>query len=326
MNEIEELDNESDYYQHATLFYELLNMANDQPEKMFDYLDLPKFSKIKEVYDKQQDLIFIIYEHGEFIHFAKEQTIQLCIYAVKSSFSAIRFIKNKSIELITLSIINNPISLQYIDNELKTMELCNIAFFNDSNSNNTHFDENVILYIPTKYITFEMCKIVIKTAPHLYNLLPEQLKTIELKNYLLDHIKNGLKYIDNPSFEMCVYAINRNIQNLKYVNQTLDILKIYYKHKNILLYVNDIDMLINNNLFNNELIKEKINNCPICDELKKYYMYFKCNKHIICFDCSKKVEYCYYKCIDNNKSHNKNDSIYFDKINLSKLYLNENFK
>lgn len=52
-------------------------------------------------------------------------------------------------------------------------------------------------------------------------------------------------------------------------------------------------------MLNGMKLKCIFDNCPICCEIKQYYVIFKCNKkHYLCTECYEKCNKCYYRCED----------------------------
>lgn len=48
-----------------------------------------------------------------------------------------------------------------------------------------------------------------------------------------------------------------------------------------------------------EFEEKELEECPVCDEEKEYYVNYHCNeKHIVCLDC--RDDKCYYRCKENN--------------------------
>ncbi len=121
-----------------------------------------------------------------------------------------------------------------------------------------------------------------------------------------------LEYVYYQTDEICKLAILNNPLVLRYVTKQshelcnlafkLDVNSFKYSHLSI-----EYNDLIDKN------ITMKLDECPVCKEIKEQYYQYKCNeKHIICVDCGIKYEHCYFKC---------------DKqIDFSIMYINENFE
>jgi hypothetical protein len=182
----------------------------------------------------------------------KEQTAELCSYSIKDNFKALKYIKNKKfkedyIKNGTLEdcILNDATYLVDIPKEYQTLTMCLNAVYS-----------NHLMFKYVSIQTPEMCKYAIFREPMLLEYVQDEFKTKELcdlaisldKNaekfakVLIDEAKNtelyyinrlsidglGLQYIKEPTYGMCMTAINNNGLALQYVPAI-------YKHDELLL-------------------------------------------------------------------------------------------
>jgi hypothetical protein len=154
-------------------------------------------------------------------------------------------------------------------------------------------------YVNTNVITpeeyYELCRIAINIDKNSIKYVVidklENNQYYELCLLLMStnsvEISNILKYIDNNKLsieqykKICQKAMKQNINDLKYCK--IDIKYLFDK-----------------------IVEKEIDDCVICKDKKEYYVSYSCN-HLICLDCLKNCDQCYYRC----NSNINYDVIYF---------------
>ncbi len=168
--------------------------------------------------------------------------------------------------LIDYDVKNNGLLLQYIENPSE--ELCILALENNS---------AIFSIIENK--TKKICIIGLNKNPFLLRFIENQ--DDELCQIAIKNNPFTIKHCINKTFELCKLAFQYDIET-----------RIYYPEYNI-------EDLFNKIVYKN--VNENIiyNECIICRTCKDKYVYYKCNKHIICLECSLKCSVCYFRCNQN---------------------------
>ncbi len=222
----------------------------------------------KEIYDKSVELLK---ENYKFIKHIKNPTYEqwMIVYKKIYSFDGIREFNSK-IEFINIFKVHNShnhmfckifineyiSNIEYINTNAKTKELCDIVL--DKILNNNYSPCSFLLqYIPEEFITMEYLKKIIISQKCFYHI-PSKFKTEEFYKNAIDIDISLLKLITNQTEELCIYAINKNIDAIQYINQFENPNIVY----NILKYAIDKD---NNSIY---LIKKYMSGIINC---KKYY-------------------------------------------------------
>ncbi len=260
--------------------------------------------------------------NGLLLKYIKNQTEYMCLEAINNNGFALEHVKNQTYELCLQAVMKKGMAIKYIKNKNNmTDELIYTAINNDY---------NVLNEIPEQ--TEAMCLIAINANLCAMNYIINQTEKI-----CLEAIKKsifGLKYVKNYTLPLVKYAIElygpsvlaytpdipsdilldvvkQNKTILKYIQYCrftkeiwIEYIKIYPENIiNMPLEYLDQDIFLNTiNLkptdFNGDILNDTlIKICPLCDEEKKYYINYKCNKnHFCCLDCSKIHRICYYKC------------------------------
>lgn len=177
---------------------------------------------------------------------------------------------------------------QTLDKNLQTKELCIRAI--DENPNN-------LIFVRDDLQTYDLIKFAINKDGLL-------LKTINL---------------NKQTYELCLLAVkNTSFPLLCYIKSEFHTKELIEIENNIdsLEYIKNPQYLIDKKICK-EIIKKKIEECIICQEIKQYYFEYEC-EHICCFDC--KIENCYYNCSKKIKNQ-----VYKTIPNIKKIIINTNF-
>lgn len=134
--------------------------------------------------------------------------------AISSDPEYLKNIKNFTPELCEKAIKANPLALQYIPANFKTIELCTIA---------VEIDGMALQFVDNQSV--DICIAAVSNNP----------KSITYAKYQTDDIcsialnKNSYMFTDilDPSYNICILAIELNPYNLKYINNQTDDMCMY---------------------------------------------------------------------------------------------------
>ena len=109
--------------------------------------------------------------------------------------------------------------LQYIPEEYRTKELCELAIQKDGNA---------LKHVPHSLITKELCKLAVKQDEEALLFVPEELRTLELYEMAVKQNRKALRWIlkEHITKELCELAVQKNGMALSYVSEE-------YKTKNM---------------------------------------------------------------------------------------------
>jgi len=224
------------------------------------------------------------------VFYNSNQPIELCKQVLNNCPSMLAFIKNPTRELYDIALKN--INDGYIENQIIILFIDDIEYiksipnYEDIFFNIFKYDKGYLRFIKKEFQTYEMVQDIINYIYSKYKNRENNLECLHEKIDLYSYIKN---------FDIKICDLILKHEKKEWYN-----------------YIKNVDYLVDNKLVNIEI--KKLDNCVICDNLKKYYVSYECNiKHIICYDCGLLNESCYYKC---------------DKANLdySKIYINTKFE
>lgn len=240
----------------------------------------------------------------------KNQTEEIAKIAI--NFHPITFldIKNQTQELCNLIINKDARFIKYIKDEFKTEELCLLALTNFYDTKNIIYDvsfngvilshnlnENIqtlLQFIDNQ--TEKICKFAVEKNYLELEFVKEQtyelIKLILQKDYSFQNEQINTFIIGNT---ISVKSQER-IRTFKHIssfikNLTPEIIKV------CMIY--DLNKKLYSKYTEDDIIDE-LQECVICQDVKKYFISYKCNKHICCFDCIVKNPRCYYRCNENN--------------------------
>jgi tetratricopeptide (TPR) repeat protein len=261
---IEKLIDTNDYYE--------LNYIHSYNLNEYDYPDLFYFKNIYQYnYDMCKNILQIC---GIMIYFVSTQTVELIEIALNENDDASHF--------IDLTVLHNH------DDYDKSIELF----------------KKILKRVPSKFFLIDfkyqsddLCKLAVKYNKNNFFLI---------KNITIDLIKFSIKYhpsilaFVNQTDDLIKYAIELDPMNLQYVKnnlQTLEIIKLAIdKNPNAVSCIRNFYI----ELFKNIVETDEILECIICKDDKKYLASFQCHKnHVICLDCLKLYNTCYYRCNKN---------------------------
>ncbi len=120
---------------------------------------------------------------------------------------ALQFIKEQTEEICLLAVKNNHISFQYVKN--KTFDICKIVlnkyglFLKGLNKNN---------YTKEQY--HELCNIAINNRCSSLEYVDEEFKTFDICSLAISICYNTIEFIKNPSEELCLFALEQNINSV----------------------------------------------------------------------------------------------------------------
>lgn len=221
----------------------------------------------------------------------------------------LKYIPKKIIDynLCMIAVKNNKFALKYVPKHLINYELCFMAVSNEESSIN---NSNLIRSLSYKIINgitlnINLEETIINYVPN--NLINYNLCSIALINNINEIYYIPTKYIDDNLIKI---IINKHINYISIINENKlsqelkDLIIInYLENGNELSF--DYDII---NYFKNK-VKKELDECPICGNKPEYFVSYKCHeKHVICLDCFKKYNKCYYHC---NKG-----------VNLENLFIN----
>ncbi len=296
----------------------------------------------------------------------KYQTFNMVNNILKQNVLFLEYVdpKFQTQEMVNKCFTDNPKTIKFINKNLITEEMCNNSRFPFDNVDykkipNNFMSKYYIRYlfnsrvcddikleifnyitienILKKFININEIISLIDNNIFLIKYLPENIiNTPEIYNVFINN-NISIKYF-NPLFltyELVIGYITRNksIIDIPIQFQTDDFLKysLLINPENI-KYIKRPEYLIKNNLCS---IKNKeFSECVICNDVKKYFLKYKCS-HEICFDCNitliqekyyenrkynnyhQYYSMCYYNC--NNDLNNDND------VDTTNIYININF-
>ncbi len=169
--------------------------------------------------------------------------------------------------------------------------------------------------------TPEMCMSVIRDNPKNVMFVRDDLLTNDLIKFAFENDGFLLTSLDlnKQTYELCLIAIKNTSEplllNIKSEYHTKELIELE-NHIDSREYIKNPIYLIDKKIAK-KIIKKNINECIICNEIKKYYFEYECG-HLSCFDC--KVKNCYYNCVKKIKNEEYN---MMPNINI--IYINTNF-
>ncbi len=275
------------YYYWSRQYEELHKIAINTTPSAIRFLTQPSIDLIKLAVSKDGEILNIFhYKNSGLVPLCRnDEIIKL---ALNNNGLAIRFIDqpiNNNIDKITqmnlypkdnaiqmnskiieeyckIAVKQNGMALNYIKN--KTDEICKIAI----NNNLLAFK-----YAPKTSETYKYALqngYDIKKVPQNFLCYELYLEAVKYNGLNLKHVPNNFKTKD-----LCIEAIKQNYKSIELTD-----LKIKYIE-----------------LFKNIIPKSIIIPCPICDNICEYYTHYTCSENnIICLECSRLNNDCYYKC------------------------------
>jgi len=237
-----------DYGEKNTYYIWDVVLCNDS--KLVDMGDVLKTDKFilenkRTIWDNEEICKLAIKKNYIALKFVKNQTDELCRYAIKlSDGNALKYVTNQTDELCRYAIqLSDGKALKYVTNQ--TDELCKYAI-----DNSVCGMQYIFEFVRNQ--TDELCRYAIDKSDDGYYLNFVKHQSDELCKYAIDK-SNGyaINFIKNPTDEMNKYAIDKsNGEALKYIVQTVELCK-YAIDKNyyVLKYIKEL---------NDELIKYTI--------------------------------------------------------------------
>lgn len=129
--------------------------------------------------------------------------------AVKLDGNALQRIKNQSFEMCFYAIIQNPSALQFVKHQ--TVNLCIVAVENDVNA----------LQYVQKDVLHDVHLAIVKTNGCALKYIKHQDQYAKLCQIAIKQNYKSFKYVSEQTEKMCIYAVKQNGLNLEYVkNQT----------------------------------------------------------------------------------------------------------
>ena len=156
----------------------------------------------------------------------------------------------------------HPECIEYISIEKRRIDFIKSAL--ESNG-------NVLELLHNDEKNTEVCKIAIKNNISSFIFVPENIKTIDFLIYAINCDYNVLKYIKNPSEELCLIAMDQNPNSLYFIeNKTENIMlkakdiKGLYKRINMPQYYNAVLAYIKQNGNSLQYIKKEHKTFELC--------------------------------------------------------------
>lgn len=233
----------------------------------------------------------------------KFQTIELCLKLINDNPTIILYFRKDLLttDLLLYSINNNYDVFKYLDDNLKTYEMCKLIAEKYGN----------IIFIPDKFLTNEIYILALNKNINNIIKIEFEAQTQEMIDIIYNTIKNNnnycllyiLKYI-NPklqTYELAYMFVKKNVYLFKYItkkNHKIELLNyVLSQDFNLIKYVKNPNYL--KHIWKIEYIE--LDECVVCGLDKQYFVSYKCpsNKHFVCLDC--KEDKCYYRCNIDNK-------------------------
>lgn len=163
-----------------------------------------------------------------YIQYVKNQTQEICEYAVRKSILALKYIEVQDIEICKLALDLSPSSFKYI--KIKTKIICAYAidkyvWLIENIKNQTDSlcllavtrNGNLLRYVKNQ--TPEICLAALKNIVFAIQFIDPDLQTIEMCNIVNKniHAHQLLRFIRYQSPEVCIFALKTNIQWFKYI-------------------------------------------------------------------------------------------------------------
>ncbi len=226
------------------------------------------------------------------------QTNELCKSVLNNCGKMILFVKNPTHELYDIAFKENWRVIIYINDDEYIKNIPNYEELFNELITEVH---NNLLHIKKEFQTYKI-----------------------LKNYIINHIqKLAPRKETNEEYE------NRKCNRYSYIKNFDDvkICDLIAKQDPELCYkvIKNVNYLIKNELV--DIKSQELDDCPVCGDLKQYYMYYDCNEtniHMICCDCSTNNKTCYYKC-NVKRNYTKCFDDYAELI-YDTIIINTNFK
>lgn len=150
------------------------------------------------------------YESSRAIQFIKNPTQQQCLEAVNINGMHLQYIKNnQTYEICMEAVKQYGTALSYVNKEHMTDELIKMAMEGKKMAGH-------LLHL-CKNMTPEIIKLAIKNSEIAYYCIPKKLITPELQLMVVKENGKVIKFIDNPTFELCQEAVKQNPLSIIYI-------------------------------------------------------------------------------------------------------------
>lgn len=185
-------------------------------------------NNIKDIENPTEDLcIYAIRIDYRVLRFINNQSINVCTKAIKINYKSLKYVKDQTIPIIIHAIRINPKAFKYIDDQNdKIYEIC--AGINYKIIDYAKFPRNIERYIPDhlkyKYLSDKEIYMDMKRT-HSYSFIKFiDDPSFNLCKMVIDINICNLNFIQNPTIELCSYAIKKDYCSLRYIkNQTLEL-------------------------------------------------------------------------------------------------------
>jgi len=220
---------------------------------------IPKHHQTKQVCD------YILRYGWKYLQFIENQTFDQCVKAIKDNHEAIKLVKNLTMEICIEAIKKNWRCMEFIPEKFQTLELCKILFENDCYLRGFKYIKNKTDEILTEAV----------------RVLPSVLKTIKNPTYEMYKVAVnsmrgvGLQFIpiSKQTDELCKLSVKNKPLSLQYVkNKTLEICKLAVETNG------DALEFVPEKYFDYELMEKAVNNSLNALEFvpKKYHTFELC--------------------------------------------------
>lgn len=189
-----------------------------------------------------------IEKNGLAIKYVKKKTVKKCLAAIKQNGMAIKYIKNKSYNNCMAAVEQNGLSLKYIDiypkslaiykaavkqNGMalkyvseKTQDICNEAVLQNIKAlnyvfllNNDVLEQCLLYVFKRKPPTYEDLKMIVDKSIRYLKYIDKQYQTEQICLYAIEKNINSLFYIKNQTDKVIITALEKNYRYAKYVNE-----------------------------------------------------------------------------------------------------------
>jgi hypothetical protein len=149
--------------------------------------------------------------NGRALEYVKNQNENICLQAVKQNGMALKYVKEQNEDICYEAVKNDGCALQYVKNQ--TYEICMKAIEND---------KYAITYVNDDNITDDMMINIIDNYPQygycLSRMNQDAYQSEDLYMRVLEKNIDCFKYIKNKTYNICKYAIEKNIMNIIFVD------------------------------------------------------------------------------------------------------------
>jgi hypothetical protein len=161
--------------------------------------------------------------NGETIRFVPSEYItrEMCLAAAATGYESLQWIPKKHIdyEMCMAAVKGCGENIRYIPDEFMSSEI-GLAAVKSPGSHMECMSAYNLQHIPKKYITKEIVIEVLNRAAYMYDSIPDEFKTPEMLDEMLEDVPALLRYMKEQTTERCMRILKKNIENARYMRKS----------------------------------------------------------------------------------------------------------